>query len=73
MFYHGHPHIYALIDALLELQERAYIKMNSVITTKKLKRSAEKEQFIQDAMTQFELGTMTKREFVKTLSRKFLP
>lgn len=74
MFYHTHPDIYLLIDALLEIQERCYTKMNSIQSKKQLKRSAEKEQFIEDTMTQLdENHKITKREYVKILSRKFLP
>ncbi len=29
MFYHSHPHIFILIEALLEVQEMSYLKMRS--------------------------------------------
>ena len=61
------------MDALLEVQERAYAKMLSVSTKKKLKSSSEKEHFIEEAMMEFESGDIDRREFVKKVSRKFLP
>ena len=73
MFYHAHPSIYIFINALLEIQGRVYIKMNSISSTKKLKKSAEKERFIRDAMDQFENDEISRREYVKIVSRKFLP
>jgi len=73
MFYHSHPHIFLLIDALLEIQERAYSKMLSVTITKQFKRSRDKEIFIQRTIDDFEEGKITSIEYVKILSRKFLP
>ena len=73
MFYHAHPSIYIFIDALLEIQGRVYIKINSISSTKMLKKSAEKERFIPDARDQFENDEISRREYVKIVSRKFLP
>ena len=56
MFYHAHPNIYLLTDALLELQEQSYTKMLSVNTTKQRKESSDKERFIEEVMNDFENG-----------------
>jgi len=73
MFYNSHPNIYVLIDALQELQERAYVKMNSADRKKAPKSRTEKEEFIRDTMYGFESGVLNRMQFVKTLSHKFLP
>ena len=44
----------------------------SVTTRKQLKRSVGKERFIEDAIMQLEADKITKREYVKMLSREFI-
>lgn len=73
MFYHAHPNIFVLTDALLEIQERSYTKMLSVNVTQQRKESADKEAFIRNVMTELEKGEINTAEYVKKLSRKFLP
>lgn len=73
MFYHAHPNIYSLIDALLELQERNYAKMLSVSTKKLSKKRIAKEAFIRETMEQYERGAVSQYDYVKILSRKFMP
>ena len=73
MFYHGHPNVFLLIDGLLEIQESAYTKMLSVDSSKQRKRSALREVFIREIMDELEGGVIDKGQFVKKLSRKFLP
>lgn len=73
MFYQAHPNIYLLIDGLLEVQERAYTKMISTDVTKKRNESIAKENFIADVMYEFESGTIDIYDYVKKISRKFLP
>jgi hypothetical protein len=73
MFYHAHPNMFILIDALLEIQERGYTKMLSENVTKRRKESAQKEDFIRAVMAELEDGTICTAEHVKKLSRKFLP
>ena len=72
MLYNGHPNIFVLMDALLDIQERAYAKMLSTETTKQRKGSKEKEAFIREVMNEYEGGGIDTREFVKKLSRKYL-
>jgi len=73
MFYHAHPNIYSLIDALLELQEKNYAKTLSVSTKKLLKKRTEKEAFIRQTMEEYGRGAIDQYEYVKNVSRKFLP
>lgn len=73
MFYHAHPNIFILTDSLLEVQERGYTKMLSVNVTKQRKESAQKEDFIRAVMAELEDGTIDTADYVKKLSRKFLP
>lgn len=73
MFYHSHPHIFLLLDALMEIQEHSYSKMLSVNLTKELKRSRDRQTFIQNTIDDFESETITALEYIKILSRKYLP
>ena len=73
MFYQSHPNIFLLIDALLQKQKvRMCTKMLSVNTVKPSTKRIAKEEFIRDAMNDFELGIIDRFTYVKRLSRKFL-
>jgi hypothetical protein len=72
MFYHSHPNIFLLVDALLEIQEEAVTKMLSVGNKRPYKSSTVKEAFIQCVMNELESGEIDTREYVKKLSRKFI-
>jgi len=73
MFYYAHPDVHLLSDALLEIQERSYSKMLSVHFTKQRKRSSAKEASIQQFMDDYEDGKIHIIDYVKKVSRKFLP
>ena len=70
MFYHGHPHVFKLLDAFLEMQDFAYIKMKSQA---KVTENDDRENFLQEQFKAFEEQEITQFEFVKRISRKFLP
>jgi len=70
MFYHGHPHIFKLLDALLEMQDFVYIKMKSQA---KVTENDDRENFLQEQFKAFEEQEITQFEFIKRISRKFLP
>jgi len=65
--------VYLLTDALLEIQEQSYSKMLSTGLTKQSKKSCEKEAFLQEVMDDFEDGRKHVIDYVKQVSRKFLP
>lgn len=67
MFYHSHPHIFSLIDALLEVQNFTYLKMRNPpkVTTHP------KQAVIEEHMKLLDDGNITRYEFVQALARKF--
>ena len=69
MFYHSHPHIFLLIDALLEIQDMSYMKMRSPGNAK----TDPKESIIKEYMTRLEQREIDRVTFVHDLSRKFMP
>lgn len=72
-FYAAHPHIYALIDTLLEFQCDVYGKIQDVRAWKKRRTTVKKETTVATLMTRRDLGEFTRIEFVKRVSFKFLP
>ncbi|XP_016663060.1 uncharacterized protein LOC107884772 [Acyrthosiphon pisum] len=70
-FYTSHPNIYNFVDVLLEVQSETYIKFRS--KSESTKKMCEKEAFIREQMTKFELKEIDNFELVKSLSFKFLP
>lgn len=76
MFYHSHPNIFKLLEALNEVQSGSYTKMNNFTAARNIKRSkltVEKEAFVDSQMIQLSNGEITRLQFIQTVSRKFLP
>ena len=69
MFYHAHPDIFSLIDALMEIQEVSYLKMRNpprtIITPS--------GTILESYMLKLRQQEITRFDFVHDLSRKFLP
>jgi len=55
----------------MKIQERSYYKILSVNVTKELKRSRDKQTFIQNTIDDFESGTITALEYVKDIAEVF--
>lgn len=67
MFYRNHPHIFFFLE--LDALKLTYIKMRS----QQVNAVDDKELFIEEQMVKFESEELTTYEFVKNVSRKFLP
>ena len=73
MFYSHHPNISVLIDALLEIQDISYLRMTSTRRGYQRPSDKEKQQYTQELVNKYVSGTLTRYEFVKYVSAKFLP
>lgn len=71
-FYKSHPNIYHLTEVLLDIQTDTYIKCRSK-ACRSQKKMCEKEEFIRKEMTKLERAEITRFQYVKHLSFKFLP
>lgn len=72
MFYHPHPNIYKLVEALGEVQTMSNIKIKS--TQRKIRRSkatTDKEKFVTDKIQEYKQKKIDRPTFVKALSCKF--
>ena len=69
MFYHAHPHIFQLIEALFEMQDMSYLQMQSTDDV----NIGPKESVIADYMNRLDQGDIDRITFVHDLVRKFLP
>ena len=65
--YHPHPHVFALVDVLLEFQDMTYINMRDGVPRSNADDNA---TFVQENMTKLESNDITRFEFVRTVSRK---
>ena len=72
-FYVSHPNIFVLIENLLLLQCEIYAKMLELKKLKKRANILQKESTIATLMTRRDLGELSRLEFVKRVSLKFLP
>lgn len=72
-FYHAHPNIYKLIDTLQELQNMTYVKITTAHAEKNRRHESEKEKFINEMMMKLQQADITVYEYVRGVSRKFLP
>lgn len=70
-FYSPHPNIFNFIDELLEVQSETQIKLRS--TNQKKKSTLDKEQNLREQMTKYANNYITRFEFIKSVSMKFLP
>lgn len=71
MFYTPKPNISLFVEALLDVQIDVYIKMRS--TGKRRKEILEKEELLKNYMLLLQSGSLSRFEFVRNVSRKFLP
>ena len=69
MFYHTHPHIFSLVDVLLEVQNLSYLKMQNPPKI----AAHPKQEVIAAEMKKLDDGVIDRYAFVKTLARKFQP
>lgn len=69
MFYHAHPHIFYLVDVLLEVQHFTYLKMRNPPNV----TSNPKQKIIEEEMKKLVDNEISRYEFVKVLARKFQP
>ena len=67
MFYHAHPHIFSLVDVLLEVQNLSYLKMQNPPKIV----AYPKQEVIAAEMKKLDDGVIDRSAFVKTLARKF--
>lgn len=73
MFYSAHPNIFKLLDALLEVQCEVYTKMFDVHRPRRRKDVLQKEHDVGVLMTRRETGDLSRLEFLRRVSFKFLP
>ena len=74
MFYSAHPNIYKFIDVLKNVQKDTYIKIRSSGQIKKIRREIyEKREFLRKQMIKYDVNEITRFDYVKTVSFKFLP
>jgi len=73
MLYHPHPHIFLLLDSLLEIQDQVYIKMNSTTSHRLVYKKAEREMYLEEQMAKYSMRQVSRLEYVKAVSREFLP
>jgi len=73
MFYNAHPNIFQFIDTLKRLQTDIYIKQRSTHSKSRTTSIINKEQFLKQAMADFQSKKISRFEFIKPLSFKFLP
>lgn len=74
MFYSAHPNIYKFIDVLKNVQKDTYIKIRSSSHKKKIRREiCQKQEFLRKEMIKYDVNEITRFDFVKTVSFKFLP
>ena len=70
-FYSANPNIFNSTKVLEEIQIDVYIKIRSV--GKRREALVENEQFFIDNMLSLQVGFISRFEFVRQVSRKFLP
>uniref|UniRef100_A0A2S2QBL8 MULE transposase domain-containing protein n=1 Tax=Sipha flava TaxID=143950 RepID=A0A2S2QBL8_9HEMI len=73
MFYNAHPNIFQFIDTMKRLQTDIYIKQRSIHLNNRTTSIIKKEQFLKQAMADFESKKISRFKFLKKLSFKFLP
>ncbi|KAK7582575.1 hypothetical protein V9T40_014020 [Parthenolecanium corni] len=67
MFYHAHPHIFSLVDVLMEIQNLSYLKMQNPPKVNVHPR----QKVIADEMKKLDEGVINRYAFVKALAQKF--
>ena len=71
MFYTSNPNLYQFVEALKNVQCEVYLKLRSKgITSKETKQ---KEEFLQEKMILYTNNKLSRIEFVKAVSKKFMP
>uniref|UniRef100_A0A2S2P4T0 MULE transposase domain-containing protein n=1 Tax=Schizaphis graminum TaxID=13262 RepID=A0A2S2P4T0_SCHGA len=68
----AHPNIFVLIEILLGIQSEIYVSLRSS-ATQPVKKTVEKENFLREKMLSFTSGELTRLNFVKEVSFKFIP
>lgn len=74
MFYSAHPNIFQFIDVLKNVQKETYIKQRSIHVIKNRRMMVcEKENYLRQNMAKYESGQLTRFDYIKKVSFKFLP
>ena len=73
MFYSAHPNIYQFKNILLNIQCETYIKIRSIHIIDSRNCIKEKEKEISHQMQLLQSNTISRFEYVQSLSYKFLP
>ena len=69
----SHPNIYVLIETLLEVQCHTYAKIRDIKNLKKRSATVKKEASVAILRTRRDFGELSRIEYVKRVSFKFLP
>lgn len=74
-FYCSHPNIFQFLEVLKDIQIDTYIKIQSAHQEKKVYRRIfhERQKFIDNKIEELKKNQISKFDFVKCLSYKFLP
>jgi hypothetical protein len=72
-FYAAHPNIFIFTDTLLQVQRETYAKIADIRKQKQRSDSVKKETFIVELMTRRDSHELSRLDFVKRVSYKFLP
>jgi len=72
LFISSHPNIYNFIDVIKDIQSETYIKIRSN-RQRKSRQIIEKENYIREKMVEYNNKLLTRFEYVKAVSFKFLP
>jgi len=72
LFISSHPNIYNFIDVIKDIQSETYIKIRSN-GQRKSRQIIEKENYIREKMIEYNNKLLTRFEYVKAVSFKFLP
>lgn len=75
LFYNPHPNIFQFLEVLKNIQIDTYIKIRSSSQPKKVYRRAlqERQQFVNRKIEQLRQNEISRLEFVKYMSYKFMP
>ena len=71
-FYSKHPNIFNFVDVIVSLQVDTYTKMNEE-NRRRNRPKEEKERFLQYYINKYDSGALSRLDYVKKFSLKFLP
>lgn len=71
MFYCSRPNLFQWLEALKNVQCEIYIKLRSSI--KPAKKTLDKERYLRENMLLYKNGSLSRLDFIETMSKMFLP